>query len=269
MFRSFLRDLKRTDSGKASLYNYHCLSLWQTPPTHETTACWCSIWPVETHPPGMPCSAIEKVQARGRGNGGGTSSREEEKVNWEWKNWEDRRLINFLWQLFQLKDSLCITVNHFLSFFYHLYKSINYLVLFYFHKICLWVLFARTHGHNTSEYGWKAYPDKHVKFRFTPFLKFFYLHLACMANIQVVNSWPPSVPAGSGPHFASINREIELILQPTRQQFFGIIVRTCCKDDPTRSVAALLLSHQWMLLCWVVHLMETAIWHWNLNILEN
>lgn len=198
----------------------------------------------------MPCSAIEKGQARGRKNGWGISSKEKKK-----KLSEDERIERTGDEsVFQLEDSLGTTVNHFLSFL-----EID--------KLPGPVLFSQTHIHVrtlcedswASEYGWKAYPDKHVKFWFTPFLNFFYLHLACMANIQVVDSWPPSVPAESGPHFASINLTMELILQPTWQQFFGIIIlHTCCKDDPTHSVAALLLSHQWMLLCWVVHLKETA-----------
>lgn len=68
-FHDFLR-------WKASISNYHCLSLWQIPPTRETIACWCSIWPLETRPPGRPCSATQKWEARGRGNGGGVTRRE-------------------------------------------------------------------------------------------------------------------------------------------------------------------------------------------------
>lgn len=36
------------------------------------------------------------------------------------------------------------------------------------------------------------------------------------------------------------------------------VARTCCKGDPTRSEAASLPGHQWMLLCWVAHLMKNS-----------
>lgn len=115
-----------------------------------------------------------------------------------------------------IREETCTTVNQFLAFL-EIYELPGPLIFTNTH-VCK--LFVRSHGHNTSVYSWKAYPDKHVKLRFTPFLKFFYLHLACMTNIQVVDSRPPSIPAGSCPHFASINLTMELKLEPTRQQFF-------------------------------------------------
>lgn len=142
--------------------------------------------------------------------------REEGKVNWGWKNWKDSRRINFLSQFFQLEKRFAQQWTNFLAFL-EIYELPGPLI---FTNTHVWKLFVRSHGHNTSVYSWKAYPDKHVKLWFTPFLKFFYLHLACMTNIQVVDSWPPSIPAGSCPHFASINLTMELKLEPTRQQFF-------------------------------------------------
>lgn len=40
-----------------------------------------------------------------------------------------------------------------------------------------------------------AHPDKHIQLRFAPLLQLFYLDLARVANVQVVDSRSPSVPA--------------------------------------------------------------------------
>lgn len=47
-----------------------------------------------------------------------------------------------------------------------------------------------------------AYPDKHVQLLLTPFLQLFYLSLARVADIQVVDSRSPSVPAGNSTYKA-------------------------------------------------------------------
>ncbi len=44
------------------------------------------------------------------------------------------------------------------------------------------------------------HPDKHVQLSLAPFLQFFHLNLARVADVQVVDSWSPSIPAGSSPH---------------------------------------------------------------------
>lgn len=45
----------------------------------------------------------------------------------------------------------------------------------------------------------KTYPNKHVQLGLASFLQFFYLNLARVANIQVVDSWSSSVPKGEKP----------------------------------------------------------------------
>lgn len=121
-----------------------------------------------------------------------------------------------------------------------------------------------------------AYPDKHVQLLLTPFLQFFYLSLARVADIQVVDSRSPSVPAGNSTYkltryFSQRNRWIWRCLKPPASLKAAVSTScTCCKGDPTRSAAASLPGHRWMSLCWAAHLMkrsETAVRRLQCNIL--
>lgn len=72
-------------------------------------------------------------------------------------------------------------------------------------------------------------------------------------------------------YFSQRNRWIWRCLKPPASLKAAVSTScTCCKGDPTRSVAASLPGHQWMSLCWAAHLMkrsETAVRRLQCNIL--
>lgn len=77
---------------------------------------------------------------------------------------------------------------------------------------------------SSSLFFTKAYPDKHVQLWLAPLLQFFYLDLARVANVQVVDSWSSSVPAGEQStltHTDKINTTKEMTVHLWEQWVMG------------------------------------------------